>query len=216
MNLGAEKMQSSKEHVENSTSPEYMLEEYKMLRERFHSLRDEAIIRMNFFLTLTSAIIGGILIIGNNISPILVRPMLLAALVLLAGVGIDVVNFMVTRDEVTDRVERGMSRVRRYFTEREPLLKNFIVYPDHDEPTNYVVRQKAVGLRRTAQLVQSFTVGLAIGICSDLLGMRLEVSVILSLVALAINFSLLERNARHQLTQALNRAKNEVRFPKSS
>jgi hypothetical protein len=200
---------------EDSASSEFMLEEYKMLRERFHSLRNEGVSRLSFFIALTSAVIGGVLVLGNNIPLASFRLMLLAALILLASVGADVVQFMVTRDSVTDRVERGMNRVRRYYIQHDPSLKDFVIFPYHDEPTSYITKQGVLGIRRTALTVQSFTVGLAVGVVADWLNVRFEVSVALGLIAFAANFLILEQNAKRKFAKALVQAESNVKFPKS-
>lgn len=208
-------MQDSNKPPTNLASAEFMLEEYKMLRERFHSLRNEGVSRLSFFVALTSAVIGGVLILGSNLPLVTFRLMLLAAIVLLASVGIDVVQFMITRDDVTDRVERGMSRVRRYFVEHDPSLKNFIIFPYCDEPTNYITKLSVLGIRRTALTVQSFTVGLAVGIIADWLNMRFEASVVLGLVAFGVNFLIWEQIAKRKFIRALVRAESDRRFPQS-
>ena len=117
-------IQSPVKQSDKSVSSDFMLEEYKMLRERFHSLRSEGVNRLNFFITLTSVVVGGVLVWGssNNVSPVLFKSVLLVALLLLASVGLDVFWFMVTRHRATDKVQRGMNRVRRYFVECDPSL----------------------------------------------------------------------------------------------
>ena len=202
-------------HNDTSMSPEFMLQEYSALRERFHSLRTEGVNRLNFFLTLTSAIIGGVLVLGSgaNLPPTLLESMLLAALILLAIVGIDVCQYMVTRDRITDRIERGMGRVRRYFVERDPSLANFIVHPYHDEPTSYLASGSR-GVRRTAQTVQSFTVGLAAGIAADLVNIRTEYAVLIGVISFTLNFIILELYAKYTLRQALKKTEKEVKFPR--
>ena len=208
-------MQVNDKSPEDSTSSEFMLEEYRMLRERFHSLRNEGVNRLSFFIALTSAVIGGVLVLGNNIPLASFRLILFAALVLLASVGLDVVQFMVTRDSVTDRVERGMNRVRRYYIQHDPSLKDFVIFPYHDEPTSYITKQRVLGIRRTALTVQSFAVGLAVGVIADWLNLQFRVSVVLGLIAFAANFVILEQNAKRKLEKALDQAKSNVKFPKS-
>ena len=62
-------------------------------------------------------------------------------------------------------------------------------------------------------MVQSFIVGLAVGTSSDLLNLRLDISVILGVVGFALNFLVLERNARRTLAQAFREAQDDIRFP---
>ncbi len=79
------------------SSTQFILAEYKMLQDRFHSLRNEANSRLNFLITLTSATFGIVLIFGgNNFSSSFVKIATLIALFILSVVGYDVFRFMIT------------------------------------------------------------------------------------------------------------------------
>lgn len=209
-------MRSLQKQTDDAASHEFMLQEYKMLQERFQSLREEGIKRLTFFVTLTSAVIGGLLIIGNGMSqsPVPLKLLWLVALTLLAIIGSGLFRLMPFREASLDRVVRGMNRVRRYFIEHDPALSNYVIYPYHDEPTGYLTEPNS-GLRQAAQTMQSFLLGFAIGIVVDLLNIRLEIAVTVGLAIFILDFLFLERSARRVLTHGLAQAKSDVRFPKT-
>jgi hypothetical protein len=162
-------MKTQQAHQE-TPSADFMLEEYKLLQERFHSLRNEGLNRLNFFITLTSVIAGGVLIFANNsnFSPQFVKILIATAFVMLSIIGWDICGTLVARDRATDRVERGMARIRRYFIQRDPSISDFLIFPHHDEPTRYVTKLSGAGVRRSAQAIQSFIVSIIVGVVVSL------------------------------------------------
>jgi hypothetical protein len=198
-------------------SADFLLEEYRMLQGRFHSLRNEGINRLNFFLTFTSAVLGGTLLLGSSgtLTPTFLKLILLGVLVLLTGVGFDVFQFIVVRDIVTDRVERGMSRIRRYFIEQDGHLKDFVLYPYYDDPTDYLTKKQSPGIQRTAQTIQAFTAGLGAAIITDLVSLPLIVAIGIGLAVFGLDFYALDRYARRQLVGALDKVRGNVLFPRN-
>jgi hypothetical protein len=155
----------TKKTNDNVTSSErFLIEEYQMLRERFHNTRTEGISRINLFFTVTSAVLGGILLLDSKNSSFpsgFFQLVLLVILLILAVIGYDIYLFMIARDRVSDRVERGMARIRRYFVERDKELEKFLVYTTYDNPTTYLTRSN-MGLRRTVQIIESLIIALYI------------------------------------------------------
>jgi hypothetical protein len=204
------------EEPDNAVSADFMLHEYEALRARFEALRSEGINRLNFFLTLTSAVVGGFIILGGNSglpAPVL-RAILLIALLLLAIVGLDVYQYTITRDRVSDTVVRGMNRIRRYFVERDPDLEKFLMYPPDDELTSYIADRSSLGVRRIAQTVHSFIIGLAVGLVIDLLTPIISFSFLIGIITFVIDFSILEFYGRRKLRRAYDLALEERVFPK--
>jgi len=193
---------------------DFMLEEYKMLQERFHSLRNEGLNRLNFFITLTSAIAGGVLIFADssNFSPQFVKILIATAFIMLSIIGWDICGTLVARDRVTDRVERGMARIRQYFVQKDPSISDFLIFPYHDEPTRYITKLSGAGVRRSAQAIESFIVSIIVAVLASL-GDLQSVSVgFLAGGAFIANFLILERKARKSYMEAQMIAKNDTKF----
>ena len=201
-----------------SASHNFMLEEYKVLRERSRSMNDGAAVRLNFYIGLTSALLGGSLVLGNNaaLSPLMFKLLLLIELFILTVIGLDVFHSVVLRNEVVDKAERGMSRIRQYFIRKDPSLADFITYRISDEPTFWVTNHSGAGMRRTTQMLVSFTVGLGTGILANLINVMLFAAVAIGILSSLIAFIALEYSARRQLKQALREAQGEIRFGKQT
>jgi Flp pilus assembly protein TadB len=108
-----------------------------------------------------------------------------------------------------------MNRIRRYFVEQDPSIAKFLLFPYHDEPTNYLSGKTSAGVRRTAQTVQSFIMGLAFVIAVHIASDNILASIVAGLAAFGINVYLLERNAKRRLSRELTKALSDIRFPKT-
>ena len=206
----------TKKKNEESSSERLLIEEYQMLRERFHNLRSEAISRMNFFFTVTSAVLGGILLFNsqdNNFSSGFFQLVLLVLLLILAAIGYDIYLFMIARDRASDRVERGMARIRRYFVERDKELEKYLVYTTYDGPTAYLTRSNR-GLRRTVQIIESFVIALGICVIANMLLLPFAYTLFIGIATFIITFMVLIMNARRLLKQELASSAKYMKFPK--
>lgn len=209
-------MPTNKKNEENSSSERLLIEEYQMLRERFHNLRSEAISRMNLFFTVTSAVLGGILLFdskNSSLPPGFFQLILLVLLLILAAIGYDIYLFMIARDRASDRVDRGMARIRRYFVERDKELEKFLVYTTYDGPTTYLTRSNA-GLRRTVQIIESFIVAIITCLIANLFVLPYAYIVVLGIATFIFTFIALVLNARRLLKQELKSAAKYMKFPK--
>jgi hypothetical protein len=208
---------SQPQESEKTKSADFMLAEYRVLQERFLSLRDEGLNRLNFFITLTSVITGGVLIFANNsnFSSQFVQILIVVAFFVLSIIGGDICGTLAARDRATDRVERGMTRIRHYFVQKDPSLSNFLIFAYHDDPTRYVTVTSGAGVRRSAQAIQSFIVSIIVGISANLGNLRIEYVGLLSILAFIVNFLILETRARKTYKDALIKAKNDAKFPSS-
>ena len=209
-------MPTKKKNEENSSSERLLIEEYQMLRERFHNLRSEALSRMNLFFTVTSAVLGGILLFGSRNSSIpsdFFQLILLVLFLILAAIGYDIYLFMIARDRASDRVERGMARIRRYFVERDKEFEKYLVYTTYDGPTTYITRSNA-GLRRTVQIIESFIIALIAFLIANLVALPFTYIVLLGIAIFVLTFITLVLNARRLLKQELKSSAKYMRFPK--
>jgi hypothetical protein len=206
-------MKTPQAHQETPSS-DFMLEEYKMLQERFHSLRSEGLNRLNFFITLTSVIAGGVVIFADssNFSPQFVKILIATAFMMLSIIGWDICGTLVARDRVTDRVERGMARIRQYFIQKDPSISDFLIYPYHDEPTRYVTTLSGAGIRRSAQAIESFIVSIIVGVLASLGNLQAVSVGLLAVGGFIASFLVLERRARRSYKEAQIIAKNDIKF----
>ena len=200
---------------DDTSSPEFMLEEYKMLRERYHSVRSEGINRVNLLFTVTSAVLGGILLLdskNSSFSSSFFQLILIVLLSILAVVAHDIFLFMVARDRVSDRVERGMARIRRYFVERDNKLKDFITYPISDNPTHNLSRP-SMGLRRSVQVIESFVITLIICVIANFFMLQFEIILIIGGVGFILIFFLLHFTSRRTLRKEMESVERFMKFP---
>ncbi|MFM8321740.1 MAG: hypothetical protein ACKOC5_12575 [Chloroflexota bacterium] len=193
----------------------FLLAEYQLLRERFISLQQERVQRLNFFIALTLACLGVVLYLGGTtrMRPDIFLLLVQVALLLLAAVGADLVMFLVMRERVIDRVERGMARIRHYFVERDPGLARYVILATSDESTLHVRNLKVMGLQRAAQVVQGITVALAATLLAYLLNTPLYLSMGVGAVAFVVDYLALESYTRETLKQAAAQAQREANFP---
>jgi len=206
----------------SALAKEFMLEEYKALESRFQGYRIEGVNRFNSYVTSTSVMIGGALILLANTATVpwrLVYTMVMLVMLVLSSIGIDAWNYIIVRQIESDRFERGLARIRRYFLHTLPTLEPYLVNKTHDEPTLYVTHQThAHGIRRSIQTIQAVTTGFAGGLALSLL---LTDTMILSAILGGIGLSLvdyvgLELLGQRRFRRAYHRAQATMQFPPPS
>ena len=211
-------MSTKRINNQSPSSERLLIEEYQMLRERFHNMRTEGISRMNLLFTVTSAVLGGILLFDSKNSSFpsgFFQLILLVMLLILAVIGYDIYLFMIARDRASDRVERGMARIRRYFVERDKELEKYLVYTTYDNPTTYLTRSNA-GLRRTVQTIESFIISLAVCVIASMFVLGYEYIVLIGITVFFLTYFILVLNARRLLKQELKSSAKYMKFPPKS
>lgn len=114
-------------------SVSFLLEEYKHLAESF--LRNEELgeRRFNFFIALTTAVIGALVAIpkvfDGEVDTIFFFFVLLAVFLF----GVVTLVRIIRRNLVTDEYLRGLGRIRRYFADRDPKIQLYLAYPPYGE-----------------------------------------------------------------------------------
>jgi hypothetical protein len=200
---------------ETSPSDHFLIEEYKMLRERYHSMRSEGINRVNFLFTITSAVLGGILLFdskNSSFSPGFFQLIFIIMLSILAVVGYDIFLFMIARDRVSDRVERGMARIRHYFVLRDKSIEDFLVYTIYDNPTTNLTRP-SVGLMRSVQVIEAFLIASIVCVIANILQLPYDYLLILGTVAFVLTFTFLQIISRRLLQRELKASERFMKFP---
>lgn len=114
-------------------SVSFLLEEYKHLAESF--LRNEELgeRRFNFFIALTTAVIGALVAIpkvyDGEVDPIFFFFVLVAVFLF----GVVTLVRIIRRNMVTDEYLRRLGRIRRYFADRDPKIQLYLPYPPFDD-----------------------------------------------------------------------------------
>jgi hypothetical protein len=204
--------------MSNNVSKDFLLEEYKALEGRFQNYRIEGVSRLNSYLTLTSVLGGaGLFFLGNNtnISTAIAQPILIAVMLLLASVGFDTWYYILLRQITSDKIERGLSRIRHYFVEQDETISKYLVNSINDDPTSYVKYQnKSNGVRRTVQTIQAFTLSIAFTTASNLFMRQLGLwSILIGIVVFIIDFAYFENSGKKSFERAQERVSKESIFP---
>jgi hypothetical protein len=199
-----------------SSSERILLEEYQFLYTQYLNRRTETLTRMNFFITAASVSLGGVLVFGSgnaNVSFLIFKSVLLAALIILFTIGIEIHTYMIHRDIASDRDLRGLARIRRYFLELDPQLENYFVNHVTDAPTGYLVKNTS-GMRRVMQIIEGFLIGLAIMLLSTFLTDSPFVYLVVGIGVTIFTYLILETISRRGFRIALQNANREAKHSK--
>jgi hypothetical protein len=167
---------------------------------------------MNFFITATSVAIGGVLVFGSNSSNLpadYFTFILLITLILLVIIGLDLYGYLIHRDISADRDERGLARIREYFINLDPKIKECFVTKHSDGPTRYITYNGS-GVRRIAQVIDAFLLGLIIIILLTFIRIIPEIAISIGFITTLLAFLVLEINARRRLGAVLKKVKQNI------
>ena len=135
-------------------SVSFLLEEYKSLQESF--LRNEELgeRRVNFFITLTTAVIGALAAIWKiSIDGIdLIFLSFGLAFVFLSG--IVTLARIIRRNLITHEYLRALGRIRKYFADINPKIQPFLPYPPCDDRPQREKKWKDICSLGTGGLVE--------------------------------------------------------------
>lgn len=194
---------------------DFLLAEYAQLNDERRRQREAGLNRLNFFITLTSSVIAGLVAISGfgSISHLQIRLIALGALLFLVVVGWGTFLFSIARDISADNDLRAMARIRRYFIDLDSSIDKYLTWQNHDEPTRYVGSKTQSNIRLVTQLILSILFALAAGTTVSLVANNLLLSVGLGLICLPVTFFLLGNYARRKLQTAQEKARSMIRFP---
>ena len=194
-------------------SVEFLLHEFDNMETERARLKNEAVQRLNFFLTITSGILGGIALFGQYAKT---KPefLFLPALIFLSIIGWQTFDFMIGRDINIDRILRAIGRIRRYFSDNDPAITPYLYWQADDEPSILLSHNRSF-VRRTTQSVLAFLLALIIALFSAFF-LTIEtkiiiVSGIVSFFALVVTF---EVYAKNKLKQATKKAQTKILHPR--
>ena len=116
---------------ENSESMQFMLDQYKALSDSFWHNEESGERRVNFLITLATAVIAAIVALVKveklELESFLL-PSILAVMALLL-LGIVTWRRMLMRNRATDEYKRGMEIVRSWFEAKDPALEVYKPFP---------------------------------------------------------------------------------------
>jgi hypothetical protein len=194
---------------------EFLIAEYEQIFEEFRRVREEGINRLNFFITITSSILGGLLLI-SQISPgstTFLQFVALGVLLFLLLIGWEVFRFAISRDVNTDFNLRAMARIRRFFVAQNPSIKKHLSWGDDDEPTAWITSNSS-NIRRIVQAILSLLFSLTVGLVVDLLSNALVLSIVFGALAFSAAWLFLRAYSARKFNKASKIASQSVRFPK--
>ena len=101
----------------DTRNTEFMLTIYNQITEETRRLRTEGLSRLNFFITITSSVLAGLIVLVqiNTANPRNTQFFSVGALIFLILLGWNVFRFSVSRDISTDLNIRATGRINRYF-----------------------------------------------------------------------------------------------------
>jgi hypothetical protein len=177
-----------KKSTSSTSSQSILLEEYRALHSDYIQQRSEGVTRMNFFITAMSVVLGSVLIFVSKTNATTIpffSLILLAALLMLATIGLDVYGFLIQRNIDIDRDIRGMARIRNHFVNLDPDLEKVFVVEIKDTSSNYLIA-KGSGMRRSLEIIVGFLVGTAAVVLSSYISLKLEIKNIVIGVGMTI------------------------------
>jgi len=199
---------------QETSSQRILLEEYQALNADYLNLRSQGINRVNFFITAMSVVLGGVVVIAssNNRLPVLYFKLtLLTAALLLGTIGLEIYSYLIQREISSDRLMRGLARIRNYFVKLDPQIRDYFVTKIADTPTGSLIHKHS-GLRRTVQIIEGFFVGLIFTVLSTIPPFSQVMNMGFGVGAIVLTIILLEIIARWKLDKAFKSAAAEMKF----
>lgn len=195
---------------------EFMLTELQMMESELHRTHQAGPARLNFLLSLVSAVYGGIITLSalGKIPVDTVLIITLIASLILFIVSLSTYEFMIFRSVSLDRNARGTGRIRRYFIDHVPEIDQYITWQKDDQPTHWILASKST-IRNLVLVLSSCIAGLSSGLavymwwssllCSSLVGILVTI-----LLSIALYFW-----TKIRLLKAIRQAKHDIRFVKA-
>ncbi len=192
----------------------FLMAEYSELNEELKRQRDSRLRRLNFFVTITSSVLGGLIIVSGfgSITTVQFHFISLGALFFLLLIGWGTFRYSVERDIKTDEHIRAIARIRHYFVELDPIIKEHLTWQDNDEPTHYIWG-RASTIRTTAHVIVSVLCALTVGLIMNLVIKNLPILLAIGLVIFVVAFFGLDNYIKRRFQAAQSDARRAVRFP---
>jgi len=195
-------------------SVEFLLHEFDNMEIERARVKSEAVQRLNFFLTITSGILGGIALFGQY-SKTKLEYLFFPALLFLVVIGWQTFDFMIGRDINVDRILRAIGRIRRYFSDNDPAISPYLSWQTDDEPSILLSRNKSA-VRRTTQSVLAFLLALTIGFSIALFtASNITIITISGVISFFVFVIVFEFYATNRFKAVAKEAQSKVLHPKA-
>ncbi len=200
----------------NDKLPDFLIAEYSEIFQEYRRLRDEGIKRLDFFVTLTTAVLGGLVVlseISTSIQPTLPWIAVLSIFLLLI-LGWDIYRYLVTRETSSDFNMRAMGRIHRFFIGNDPLIADYFMWKTDDEPSIYVRKKSLSSLITTMSFFLSALLAFGIGVLLSFFSSRWELVFGVGLLVFLTGAFLLRADAKKRIKKAGEEAYASRKFPK--
>lgn len=194
-------------------SEAFLLKELDLMESEVKRLRAEGPARLQFLLSITSALLGSLLVLAGlkTLEPDLIRRAAIVTSFLLFAFSLVTYQYLIGRDISCDRNARATARIRRYFLDRSPKLERHISWQTSDAPTQWL-RIDNSGVRRMTVLISSGVGGLFFGMSGFEFFCSIYAGYAVGAVAAAFIAVGLRKWAARRLRDAHAKAVNEQRF----
>jgi hypothetical protein len=195
----------------------FLMAEYSELNQEFKRLRGEGLNRLNFFIAITSSVLGGLVLLSQSgkTSGVFLQIVALGALFILVLLGWDTFQFTISRDINTDENLRRIGRIRHFFVDEYPPITKHLPWQIHDDPTSWVTRNTS-GIRQTAQSIISLLLTLIVVVSVSFVTSQPMLLGISGVVSFVIVFALLRFYANNRYKRAALSANKDRKFPNES
>lgn len=197
-------------------SVEFLLVEFQEIAQETRRIRVEGLSRMNLYITLTSSILAGLILISqiDATSILSFQAISIGAMLFLALIGWNTFQFSISRDINTERNIRATNRIRRFFVDNDPELGLYLTWNTHDEPMSWITHNRS-NVRGMAQSILSFVIATMTGLITYLVTATVSWSVIVGVPCFAVAMVSLNAYANRRYGEAEDTAQRDIRFPKS-
>jgi hypothetical protein len=139
----------------NTTSVQFLLEEYGQLHDLYLRQRVKRSERVSFYLGLVTAIGGAIVLAAESgvFDPLPLIYVSVTTLALLAVFGIQIHNNLVQNDINSNAYLRRKDLIRRYFVDRDEQLAAYLPYVAGKQQPSILLTARPSSIRITTQLI---------------------------------------------------------------
>lgn len=209
-------MSQGQQTLPSEKLPDFLIAEYSEIFQEHRRLRDEGIKRLNFFVTLSTGVLGGLLILSEVATFLQAAFPWIAvfAIFLLLILGWDVHRYLISREISSDFNMRAMGRIRRFFIGNDSVTAGYFLWNTNDEPSIYVNKKSLSSLITTMALFLSAMLAFGVGILLSFFASRLEIILGVGLLAFVTAIFLLQADAKKRIKRAGEQASASSKFPK--
>ncbi len=208
---------SARKNEDKERAIDFLLVEYNLHYEEKKRNNEVGAIRLNFFITLTSSILGGLVLLGGigvfTIEQI--QMITILALLFLSVVGWGTLRSIIQRSLSLDQTVRAMARIRAYFTNLDPDIKKHLTWPDVDKPTKHIGGYRS-SVRTTAHTIVSIQGALVVGLSTNLVAQQPGMALLTGAITFLVIFFLIDLYIARRFKEIRLRAEKEIRFPEKS